>query len=357
MYLTIILGTVVFAPGFFLLSASHLEPELLLVDRPMQLVVAALMVTATIVVLGTERRMTAVLAVSIIGYCTAFLFVIQGAPDLALTQLLIETLLLVVFVLVLRHLPATFSRRSTATWQFARIVVAAAVGLFTATATLLAVASRRDASIAGEYLQRALPEAHGRNVVNTILVDFRAFDTFGEILVLTVAALGVIGLVRAARKARREEHVGHRAHQAYRPSPILSGAVSMLFHTILVASLVLLVVGHNRPGGGFIGGLVAGAAFILVYLAGGTPRVRRAEPAAPELFLGSGIMIGAVTGAAAWLGGGEFLQAMLATVNVPILGPITLSSVLLFDIGVYLVVVGLVIALLHSVGHEESLSS
>jgi multicomponent Na+:H+ antiporter subunit A len=357
MYLAVILGTVVLAPGLFLVNPTDLNPELLLVDRPMQLVVAALMVIATLVALGTERRMTAVLMVSIVGYCTAFLFVIQGAPDLALTQLLIETLLLVLFVLVLRHLPATFSRRSTATWQVTRIVAVLAVGLFTATATLFAVASRRDASIAGEYLRRALPEAHGRNVVNTILVDFRAFDTFGEIVVLTVAALGVIGLVRAARKGRREEHVGHGAHQAYRPSPILDGAVSMLFHTILVASLVLLVVGHNRPGGGFIGGLVAGAAFILVYLGGGTPRVRRAESAAPELFLGSGITIAAVTGAAAWLDGGEFLHAMLATVDVPLLGPITLSSVLLFDVGVYLVVVGLVIALLHSIGHEESFSS
>lgn len=357
MYLTVILGTAVLLPGLLLLTISDFSPALLLVDRPMQLVVALLMVIATLVALRTERRMTAVLAVSIIGYSAAFLFVMQGAPDLALTQLLIETLLLVLFVLVLRYLPATFSRTSAATWQVTRLVTAVAVGLFTAAATLVAVTSRKDASIASAYLQRALPEAHGRNVVNTILVDFRAFDTFGEIVVLTVAALGVIGLVRSARRARRQTRLSHATPAPHRPSLLLDGAVRMLFHTILMASLVLLVVGHNRPGGGFIGGLVAGAAFILSYLAGGNPRVRHAEPAAPELFLGGGITIAAAAGAAAWFGGGEFLEALQGTIDIPVLGTLTFSSVLAFDLGVYLIVVGLVIALLHSADEHAEWSS
>ena len=359
MYLAVILGTVVVVPGMFLAGTTGARGDLVLVDRPMQIVVAALMVVATFVALRSARRMTAVLAVSMVGYGTAFLFIMQGAPDLALTQLLIETLLLVLFVLVLRHFPPTFPRRSTATWQITRIIASVAVGVFAALATLTAVSSRTEAAVSGEHLRRALPDAHGRNVVNVILVDFRAFDTFGEIVVLTVAALGVIGLVRAARRARPDPRTGGVAQphaHPYRTSPILDGAVSMLFHTILMASLVLLVVGHDRPGGGFVGGLVAGAAFILVYLAGGTPLVRRAEPAAPELFLGAGITLAAATGALAWVTGGEFLEAILATVDVPGVGPVGLSSVLLFDIGVYLVVVGLVTALLHSAGHEETVS-
>lgn len=125
----------------------------------------------------------------------------------------------------------------------------------------------------------------------------------------------------------------------------------MLFHTVALISLVFLVVGHDRPGGGFIGGLVAGTAFVLIYLAGGTSRLRRA-PAVPEWYLGGGITLAAATGALSWLGGREFLEALVLSVELPVLGTITLASVLLFDLGVYLVVIGLVLALLRALGRE-----
>jgi multicomponent Na+:H+ antiporter subunit A len=355
MYLVIIIGSGILFPGMFLL-ATDVGQEVLFVDRPMQVAVALLMMTATGVAVRTTRRMVAVVSASIVGYGIAFLFVIQGAPDLALTQLLVETLLLVLFVLVLRHLPPVFSVRGTA-WQVTRIVTAIAVGLFTAAAALVSAGARSELPVSMEYLRRALPEGDGRNVVNVILVDFRAFDTFGEIVVLTVAALGVIGLVRAARRARALSPDVQRAHQPYRPSPILDGAARMLFHTVLMVSFVLLTVGHDRPGGGFIGGLVAGAAFVLVYMAGGAPRVRRAEPASPELCLGTGITLAAATGAAAWFGGREFLDALVWSADVPGLGTIKIASVFLFDVGVYLVVVGLVTALLRYPGREETLVS
>jgi multicomponent Na+:H+ antiporter subunit A len=122
---------------------------------------------------------------------------------------------------------------------------------------------------------------------------------------------------------------------------------------VLIFSLVLLVVGHDRPGGGFIGGLVGGAAFILVYLAGGSPRVRHAEPLPPELLLGGGITLAGLAGAAGWLAGGEFLEGVYLTPVLPLLGSLKLSSVFAFDVGVYLVVVGLVMALLRTLGAEE----
>jgi multicomponent Na+:H+ antiporter subunit A len=173
-------------------------------------------------------------------------------------------------------------------------------------------------------------------------------------VVLTVAALGVLGMVRAARREREGELPAEHSHALqFRPSTILDGAVQALFHTVLMFSLVLLTVGHDRPGGGFIGGLVGGAAFILVYLAGGDPRVRRAEPLYPEALLGAGITLAAVTGASAWIFGGEFLEAMTLYRDLPLVGTVKLSSVFLFDVGVYLVVVGLVIGLLRSVGREE----
>jgi multicomponent Na+:H+ antiporter subunit A len=136
-------------------------------------------------------------------------------------------------------------------------------------------------------------------------------------------------------------------------SVILDVGTRAVFHTALLVSLYFLFVGHNAPGGGFIGGLVGGAAFILVYLAGGDPRVRRAEPLYPEALLGAGITLAAVTGTAAWLFGGEFLEAMTLYREFPLLGTVKISSVFLFDVGVYLVVIGLVIALLRSIGREE----
>ncbi len=171
-------------------------------------------------------------------------------------------------------------------------------------------------------------------------------------MVLTVAALGVIGLVRAARRERLRSRTRLPAAR-YQPSIILDHAVRALFHTVIAFSLALLLIGHDEPGGGFIGGLLAGAAFMLVYLAGGDTRLRRAEPLAPELFLGSGIAAASTAGLVGWFSGGEFLEAAYLTFDLPLLGSIKLGTVLLFDVGVYLVVVGLVIALLRSLGREE----
>ncbi|MEW6152419.1 MAG: hydrogen gas-evolving membrane-bound hydrogenase subunit E [Actinomycetota bacterium] len=352
-YLLIILTTVLVVPGTFLLVSLDLPSELLLVDRPVQVAVAAAMVVATVGAIRTRHRLGAVMAVGAVGYGVAVLFIIQGAPDLALTQLMIETLLLVLFVLVLRHLPRRFTSAQTALPTAPRAVLAVLVGLFAAVFAMVAVGARPDLEpVSVEYLARSLPEADGRNIVNTILVDFRAFDTLGEIVVLTVAGLGVIGLVRAASR--------ERVPQPTRPGPIrqepsliLDRAVRALFHTVITFSVVLLLIGHNEPGGGFIGGLVAGAAFMLVYLAGGTGRLQRAEPLNPELFLGLGISLAALAGLFGWLSGGEFLEASHISFDVPLLGGVKLATVLLFDGGVYLVVVGLVVALLRSLGQED----
>ncbi len=357
MYLVVILSVAIAGPGVFLLTLVDAHPEVLLVDRPMQFVVVPLIIAAAVLAMRASCRMTAVVSAALAGYGTAFLFVIQGAPDLALTQLLVETMALVLFVLILRHLPALFTTHGAATWKTTRVLLATAAGVFTATAAMFAVAARTEAPVSGEYLKRALPEAGGHNVVNVILVDFRAFDTFGEILVLTVAVLGVIGLIRAAQRERGSKKRTPAARRPFRRSLILDGAVRILFHTVLLVSIVLVIAGHDRPGGGFIGGLVAGAAFTMVYLARGASRMRRAEWLSPELYLGSGITLAAGTGAAGWLFGGEFLEAMIFSADVPIAGSLKISSVLFFDLGVYLVVVGLITSLLQSAGREETLVS
>jgi multicomponent Na+:H+ antiporter subunit A len=131
-----------------------------------------------------------------VGFGVAVLFVMQGAPDLALTQMLVETLALAVFVLVLRRLPEDFEQHLWRFGQGLRLALSVGVGLFVGAIALLAAAARTRDTAAAEFLARAEPEGGGRNVVNVILTDFRALDTFGEITVLLVAAIGIILLVR-----------------------------------------------------------------------------------------------------------------------------------------------------------------
>ncbi len=136
------------------------------------------------------------------------------------------------------------------------------------------------------------------------------------------------------------------------PSMILETSVHALFHTALLFSVFLLFAGHNAPGGGFVGGLVAGAAFVLRYVVGGAEEVADAAPVSGSVLMGIGLTVAVATGAAAWLGDGEFLSSGKLEVDVPLLAVVKATSALAFDIGVYLVVVGLVVSLLTTLGAE-----
>ena len=204
-YVTVILLTVLALPGVALLGVTGMPSGIELAESPMQAAVAALVVAAAAGAALARRRFAAVLFLGGVGYGVAVLFVIQGAPDLALTQLLIETLALVIFVLVLRHLPEHFEPARWRLREGARWIVSAAMGVFVAAFILIAAGSRTAPPVSREYVERALPEGGGRNVVNVILTDFRGLDTVGEITVLTVATLGIGSLVRAGRRRGEQE--------------------------------------------------------------------------------------------------------------------------------------------------------
>jgi multicomponent Na+:H+ antiporter subunit A len=201
-YQAVILATLLVLPGSALATGGNrLElPEL--AAGWGQLVVCLIVVVAAVAAILARRRFAAVLLLGAVGFGVAVLFVIHGAPDLALTQLLIETLTLVIFVLVLRHLPDRFTRPPVAVDRIVRAVVAGGVGVFVFFFALVASAARTAPPVSAEFLARAYPEADGRNVVNVILVDFRALDTLGEITVLVVAAMGIASLVMASRGRR-----------------------------------------------------------------------------------------------------------------------------------------------------------
>ncbi len=199
-YLGTVLLTVVALPGLALVTSTSLRDDVRAYDRPLQLVVGVVIIVAAVSVARARRRFTAVLHLGAVGYGIAVLFVLQGGPDLALTQFLVETLSLVIFVFVLRRLPTTFTRSPLRAGQLVRGAIAGSVGVFVTGAILVAGQARTAPPASQAYLDKALPEGGGKNVVNVILVDFRGFDTLGEISVLAVAAMGIASLVVAGRR-------------------------------------------------------------------------------------------------------------------------------------------------------------
>ena len=177
--------------------------DLVFADSLAQAWIVALACIFTIGIATTQQRFVAALLLGGLGFACALVFVMFGAPDLALTQILVETLVIVVFLLVLRQLPRSFGHRNKLAPRSIRIVIALCVGVGMAAFAALVSSSRTAPSAGEEFNALALPEAGGKNIVNVILVDFRAADTLGEITVLAVAAIGIANLVRMANRRRK----------------------------------------------------------------------------------------------------------------------------------------------------------
>lgn len=182
----------------------HLK-NMMIADSPLQFGVVVLAVVLTGVMTFTSHRFVAALLLGGVGFAVAIIFALYSAPDLALTQILVETIVLVVFLLVLRQLPSKFERLVKGSVRSAQIVLSVGVGVGVALFAVLVGNARQGPSVGEEYIARSLPQGGGNNVVNVILVDFRGVDTLGEITVLAVAALGVANLVNMARRQRKIE--------------------------------------------------------------------------------------------------------------------------------------------------------
>lgn len=276
----VVIGTVTLALG------APWPAGIRLWDSPLQLVAGAVVAASALLAARARRRMTAMILVGVGGYGMAVLFILHGAPDLALTQFLVETATIVMFLLVLRRLPAFFSARPLVGSRVVRNVVAVASGLVAAGMAYAAVSGRQAVPISVDFPDLAVSYGGGTNIVNVALVDIRAWDTMGEISVLVVAATGVASLIFRrddALRGRSTSPSGSLTNggpgwlragdtpEARRQSIILQVVTRLLFHTIVLFSIYLLFSGHNEPGGGFAGGLVAGLALTTRYLAGGKP--------------------------------------------------------------------------------------
>ncbi|NLG23577.1 MAG: Na+/H+ antiporter subunit A [Actinomycetales bacterium] len=370
--LAIILLVTVALPTIAMVSGATWPDATRWFDSPAQVGVAVVIAVAAIACTRARRRLRAVFLVSVTGYGTAMLFLLHGAPDLALTQVLVETVTLVVFVLVLRRLSGRFPDDPSVLTRRLRAVLGVAVGLVVTGVALTATAVRSQEPSAVGLVETAKEYGGGNNIVNVILVDVRAWDTMGELSVVLAAATGVTSLIflkqdavvrarRALRQSWRDRIIttddatqrwiaGAQEMDPHRRSTIFEVVTRIVFHTIMLWSVYLLFSGHNAPGGGFAAGLVAGLALTLRYLAGRGYELRVALPVMPGLLLGGGLFIAAASAILPMFFGEPPLRTWIVDIPLPVIGDVHLVTSLLFDVGVYLVVVGLMLDILRSLG-------
>lgn len=368
-----------------LLPAHHWAEPLLL----------ALAVAATIGAVRARRRLRAVLLVSLTGYTAALYFALWGIPDVATTQVLVETILTVVLVLVLRRLPRYFSRRPMQADKWPRIIVAVGTAVVLTSAALLAASARTATPTGPALIEPAYSVGGGHNVINVVLVDTRVWDTMGEVSVLVVAATGVASLIFITRREQtivrvadlqEEQRIWRRRTDESLPQNVLEFDVRhddvedgnrwrtwlsagrtlaperrlvvmevitrFLFPLIMLFSVYLLMAGHNHPGGGFAGGLTAGLGLALRYLAGGRYELSEAAPYQAGRVLGVGLAIVALSAVLPVVWGMGIFGQITPVVHVPVLGELHFPSALVMDTGVYLIVLGVVLDFLRTLGSQ-----
>ncbi|MCK6079621.1 Na+/H+ antiporter subunit A [Microbacterium sp. EYE_5] len=357
-------------------------------QSPAQLIAAPIMILAGFVAVRARKRYTGVVLVSVTGLGMVLLFATSGAPDLALTQILVETVTLIAFALVLRRIPARLGDHNASVLPVVRAVLGIGVGVTMAAIALIATGARVADPISDPFPGLAYDIGHGRNVVNVTLVDLRGWDTMGELSVLILAATGVASLVFVTNRAdslsslpalpnrsrvRRplvETAEGPRprsaAPESTRQTWLLGGLkvkpenrslmleviVRVLFHSIIVVSFYLLFAGHNLPGGGFAGGLVAGMALVMRYVAGGRFELGVAAPTDAGRLLGAGMTLALACAIVPLFFGAAPLTSTFWEAEIPLFGHVEFVTSTIFDVGVYLVVIGLVLDVLRSLGAE-----
>ncbi|MFC7586976.1 hydrogen gas-evolving membrane-bound hydrogenase subunit E [Nonomuraea antimicrobica] len=264
-----------------------------------------------------------------------------------------------VFALVLRRLPVD-PVKGRLPMPF-RLGLGLAVGVVATGAGMLATAARTTEPV-GALMGGAAEQAGARNVVSAIILDIRAWDTLGESAVLVVLTLGVTSLVFLRRRAYRIEpsEAGRRRGTHWLAATLPRGqralafevAARLTFHTVLTLSVFLMVIGHSAVGGGFAGGIVAGLAITVRFLAGGRNELAAAVPVHAGVLMGAGLTLSAGTALIGLLFGRAALEMLATDVSVPVVGHVHLSTGLLFDLGVYVSVVGMVQDVLRALGGE-----
>lgn len=326
------------------------------------------------------HRMAALIMLGGSGLCTCITFLWFSAPDLALTQLVVEVVTTVLILLGLRWLPkrdknlqapALSTDLTVRARRLRDLLIALAAGGGVGWLAFTMMSRPFPESTSTFFLERALSEGGGANVVNVMLVDFRGFDTFGEIVVLGIVALTVYALLRRFRPAR--ETMDLPEQQRYIPGDLQTDLVNprnaadtavgyLMVPAVLVrlllpfatmVSIYLFIRGHNEPGGGFVAGLVFSVALLLQYIISGTQWVEAHMPLYPRRWIGLGLLFALLTGLGAITAGYPFLTSHTFHFSLPWIGQIHLASATFFDIGVFTLVVGSTLLILTAIAHQS----
>ncbi len=318
----------------------------LLPASPVAVVAWLLLVGASALVVVVHRqRLLALITVGVVGLIVSVGFVYLSAPDLALTQISVEVVTVVLLLLALNFLPKETPPDSSRGRALRDGALATLAGLGVGGAAW-AVMTRDFESLSGYYLEHALPGGGGTNVVNVILVDFRGYDTFGEIIVLGIAALTIFALLDGALQGdvgrKLDAWVSDSVRSKDRHPLMLVVAARVMLPFALMVGVYIFLRGHNQPGGGFVAGLVVAIALILQYMASGFGWAAQRMKVDYHALIGVGVLVAAATGMAAWVAGYPFLTSAFGHFSLPLVGEFELASAMGFDLGVFLTVVGAV---------------
>lgn len=296
----------------------------------------------------TRSLISTMIAVGLAGFAVAINFMLGGAPDLALTQFTVEALIVVLLTALLLAIPLGTTPTRSGRERRADFFLAGVGAIVMFIALLDMAAGSNDGALSRFFAEQSYVAANGRNVVNVLLVDFRAFDTLGETVVIAMSAIIAWSLLGP----RMFENTGGAQN---RVAPfILRKTAGLFFWLLLALSVWMLLRGHNEPGGGFIGGLIAALAFAMIALSHGIDRARLALHFHPVAVIGCGLGIALLSGVPGMIEGGAYLvqpwyETRLFAVDVK------LSTTMAFDLGVYIVVLGSVLSFLFGLQRETEL--
>ncbi|MBZ4690734.1 MAG: dehydrogenase (quinone) [Cereibacter sp.] len=314
-----------------------------------------LIAAAAAIVSFHRNRLLALVLVGVIGLIVSVGFAYLAAPDLALTQISVEVVTVILLLLALNFVPKTTPFESTRLRRSRDGVIATLAGLGSG-ALIYALMMRDSAfpSISGYHLANAKTEGGGTNVVNVILVDFRGYDTFGEIVVLGIAALVIFALTEAILRAgpandRLLTWVQDQRDAGDRHPLMLVVATRMVLPVAIMVGVYIFLRGHNEPGGGFIAGLVVAIALVMQYMASGFAWTEARQRVDYHALIAAGVLIAGAAGVGAWFTGTAFLTSDFGYVTLPPLAPFELATAMIFDAGVFLTVLGAVMLALASI--------
>nr|WP_232243108.1 Na+/H+ antiporter subunit A [Paenibacillus sp. GSMTC-2017] len=324
------------------------------------ILIIALILSAIAVPFANSRLM-AIILTGVSGYMVTLFFVIFRAPDLALTQMIVETVSVALFLLCFYHLPKLKKEIVALRFKLGNLIIALSVGTVMTLIALSASSSRSFESISHYFLENSYKLAGGKNVVNVILVDFRGFDTMLEIVVLGVASFGIYALIRVKLKGDEVEgaltpratEIVDSIYGSKSNDVILQTVAKIAIVIILCFSLYLLYMGHHNPGGGFIGALMASSALLLMAMSFGMESVHRLIPINFRALTAVGIAIALLTGMGSFVFDAPFLSHAFDYFQIPLLGELELATATLFDLGVYLTVIGVTMTIIFTIGRDQ----